>query len=212
MGPPQTSGKAIASLICGRFAWLLPASVAAVILGHMSLSEIRKSAGRIKGDAMAIAGLVLGYMGITFIPVILIIAAIAIPNLLRARNAANEASAVGSLRTYTTAMLGYAAQCPQNGFPSTTEKLGGQPGAADDGDHARLLDCTLASEEPLKSGYRFHYQPGALEDQGRVTANTITADPVVEGNTGMRHFFVAEAGMIRFEPGGIATAESPALR
>ena len=51
------------------------------------------------GDGMAIAGLVLGYIGFAAIPFILIIAAIAIPNLLRARMAANEASAVGSLRT-----------------------------------------------------------------------------------------------------------------
>ena len=51
----------------------------------MSLSEIRKSAGRIGGQGIAITGLVLGYLGIVIIPFILIVAAIAIPNLLRAR-------------------------------------------------------------------------------------------------------------------------------
>jgi type IV pilus assembly protein PilA len=212
VGAPQTSGKAIASLICGLFAWLFPASLAAVILGHMSRSEIRKSAGRIQGDGMAIAGLILGYLGIAFIPFILIIAAIAIPNLLRAREAANEASAVGSLRSYTTAMMGYAAQCPQNGFPRTAEKLGGQPSAADDCDHAGLVDSILASEEPIQHGYRFHYQPGAIDDQGRVTAYTITADPVVQGSTGIRHFFVDATGVIRFEAGRIASVQSPALQ
>jgi hypothetical protein len=61
------------------------AFVAAVIFGHLGLSEIRKSAGRLKGDGLAIAGLVLGYMWVVSIPIILIIAAIAIPNVMRAR-------------------------------------------------------------------------------------------------------------------------------
>jgi hypothetical protein len=45
----KTSGKAIASLICGVFTCFLPASIAAIVLGHLSLSEIRKSAGRLRG-------------------------------------------------------------------------------------------------------------------------------------------------------------------
>src|ERR1700691_160788 len=104
IGNPPTSGKAIASLVCGIFGFFL-VSIAAVILGHLAHSEIRKSAGRLGGAGIATAGLVLGYLGIAVIPFILIIAAIAIPNLLRARIAANEASAVGSLRTYNTAMV-----------------------------------------------------------------------------------------------------------
>lgn len=87
----HTSGKAIASLICGIFFFILPAAIVAVILGHLSCSEIGKSLGRIRGRGLALAGLILGYFGVAFIPFILIIAAIAIPNLLRARIAANEA-------------------------------------------------------------------------------------------------------------------------
>src|SRR5947208_16471365 len=93
-GSAQTSGKAIVSLVCGLFFVLLPAAIIAIIFGHLSLSEIRKSAGHLKGEGFAIAGLVLGYLGVLAIPFVLIIAAIAIPNLLRARIAANEASAV----------------------------------------------------------------------------------------------------------------------
>lgn len=211
-GEPKTSGKAIASLICGLFAWLFPVPLAAVILGHMSLSEIRKSAGRIKGEGMAIAGLVLGYLGIAFIPFLLIIAAIAIPNLLRARMAANEASALGSLRTYTTSIMVYADQCPRLGFPSSTEKLGTLPGTAADCDHAALVDSVLGAEEPLKSGYRFHYQPGNTDDQGRVISYSITADPITQGTTGIGHFFVDESGVIRVEKDSVATVESPPLR
>lgn len=212
VGQPQTSGKAIASLICGLFAWLFPVSVAAVILGHLSLSEIRKSAGRITGHGMAIAGLVLGYLGIAFIPFILIIAAIAIPNLLRARMAANEASAVGSLRVYTTAITYYAEQCPQLGFPSATEKLGPRRGFATDCDHAGLVDSMLGTEEPVKSGYRFHYQTGATDAQGHIIAYTITAEPINQDTTGIRQFFVDESGVIRFEKHGTATVESSPLQ
>jgi type IV pilus assembly protein PilA len=211
VGETQTSGKAIASLICGIFTWLFPASLAAVILGHLSLSEIRKSAGSIKGEGMAIAGLVLGYMGLAFIPFILIIAAIAIPNLLRAKMVANEASAVGSLRAYSAAMDAYAGQCPQIGFPSSMEKLGSGSGSPDC-DHAGLVDSRLGGEEPLRSGYRFHYQPGAGDAEGRVTTYTITADPVVQGNTGIRHFFIDQSGVIRAVKHDLATVDSPPLQ
>jgi hypothetical protein len=97
--PAQTSGKAIASFVCGLFLFAFPMSILAIIFGHLAVSEIRKSAGRLKGEGMAIAGLVLGYVGLAVIPVILIIAAIAIPNLLRARIAANEAAAISSVQT-----------------------------------------------------------------------------------------------------------------
>lgn len=96
--PPQTSidaptsEKATASLIFGILSYIilpLIGAIPAIILGHLALSEIRKSAGRLKGHGMAVGGMVLGYVQFAFIPFILIIAAIAIPNLLRARMAAN---------------------------------------------------------------------------------------------------------------------------
>ena len=94
--PEKSSGMAIASLIFGLFFLFFPLPIVAVVFGHISLSRIKKSAGRLGGRGLAITGLVLGYLGIAMIPLILIIAAIAIPNLMRARIAANEASAVGS--------------------------------------------------------------------------------------------------------------------
>src|SRR6202521_971791 len=95
----ETSGKAVFSLICGLLFFIPLLFVAAIVFGHLALSDIRKSAGRLKGTGIAVAGLVLGYMWIAGIPIILILAAIAIPNLLRARTVANEASAVASVRT-----------------------------------------------------------------------------------------------------------------
>lgn len=160
-GPGPTSGKAIASLICGIFSFLLPSAIVAVIFGHLSLSEINRSAGRIRGKGMALTGLILGYLGISVIPV-LIIAAIAIPNLLRARMAANEASAVGVLRTYNTAMVSYVTACPKMGYPHSLANLGPGPGSAEATgacERAGVVDGALGTDHPSRAGYFFRYTP-----------------------------------------------------
>jgi len=115
-----TSGKAIVSLICGLLFFLLPFSIVAIIFGHLSLSDIRKSAGRLTGEGMAIAGLVLGYVGIAAIP---IIAAISIPNLLRARMAANESSAESTIRTLVSAEMAYAESHHDAGYTCSLSDL-----------------------------------------------------------------------------------------
>jgi type IV pilus assembly protein PilA len=208
-GVQTTSGKAIASLIMGILVFIPFSAVAAIILGHLALSEIKKSAGRLKGQGLATAGLILGYAEIALIPVILIIAAIAIPNLLRAKMAANEASSVGAMRTYSMAVVSYAEKCPQQGYPVSTEKLG--PGAGDC-DSANLVDRALAGPMPSRSGYVFHYEPRAADATGKVTSYTITADPIQQNTTGIRHFFLDESGVIRVENGHAASAESTPLR
>ena len=204
-----TSGKAIASLIMAVLIFIPFSAVAAIILGHLALSEIRKSAGKLKGQGLATAGLILGYAEIVMIPVILIIAAIAIPNLLRARMAANEASSVGSLRTYGIAISSYAEECPNQGYPVSTLNLG--PGAGNC-DGANLVDRALAGPMPTKSGYVFHYEPGAPDASGKVMSYTITADPIQENTTGIRHFFMDESGVIRVERQHSATPESAPMR
>jgi len=199
-------------LICGIAAYLiLPflAAVPAIILGHLALSDIKKKAGQLKGNGLAIAGMVMGYAQVVFFPFLLIIAAIAIPNLLRARMAANEASAVGSLRTYNTAMVTYAAQCQNIGFPASVQKLG--PGKGDC-EGANLVGPQLAAPGAGKSGYTFFYSPGPADNLGRVASYTITADPITDNTTGIRHFFSDESGVIRVSRGEPATADSPPLR
>lgn len=222
VGPAETSGKAIGSLVCGILFLFLPVAIVAVILGHISLSEIRRSAGRLKGSGMAIAGLVLGYFGVAVIP-ILIIAAIAIPNLLRARMAANEASAVGSLRTITTAAVEYSATYG-NGFPPSLATLGGATKQTTAScNEAQLIDTLLSGElsgrSPEKSGYRFTYQPGSsvpARAQGcsvpGVATFSIQADPITSGTMGQRHFFVDQTGVIRAEAEHPASADSPPLQ
>ena len=158
---------------------------------------------------MAVAGLVLGYVGVALIPFILIIAAIAIPNLLRARMAANEASSVGSLRSYSMAIETYATQCPDRGFPASPVQLG--PGSGDC-DQANIIDGQLGSASPLKHGYVFSYVAAPTDASGRIKSYTISADPVTQGATGIRHFFIDETGVICFEQGVPASAASPPLR
>ena len=208
-GAQETSGKAIGSFICGLFFFLLPVTIVAIVLGHLSLSDIKKSAGRLKGQGLAIVGLVLGYMGVVFIPFILIIAAIAIPNLLRARMAANEASAVGALRTYNMALVNYMSRCQNVGFPMSVTNLG--PGNGDC-DGANLVDSVLATPTSTRSGYVFVYSPGPADGNGHVVSYTITADPITQNTTGIRHFFTDENGVIRMSSGERATADSPPVQ
>lgn len=207
-GYAQTSGKAIASLVCGILFFFVPAAIAAIVLGHISYSEIKRSLGRLQGRGMALAGMILGYTGIAFLPIVLIIAAIAIPNLLRARMAANEASAVGTLRTFNTALVTYAGDCPKIGFPESFEKLG--PGEKSC-EHAGVLPSSLAQEVPLRHGYLFHYEPGEPNEVGLVTTFTVTADPV-NNASGVRHFYTDQTGVIRWKMFEEADADSTPLR
>src|ERR1035437_9474146 len=118
------------------------------------------------------------------VAIILIIAAIAIPNLLRSRIAANQASAVGSLRTLNTAEVtyastyntGYAAQLSYLGPPAT----GSNPTVTGGG----LIDSVLAgtANNSVKSGYGFNYSP-ATAVQGRIDTSAISASPTTPGTT-----------------------------
>jgi type II secretory pathway pseudopilin PulG len=225
--PTETSGKAIGSLICGIFFLIFPAAVGAIILGHLALLDIRKAAGRLKGHGMAMAGLVLGYSGVFAIPFILIVAAIAIPNLLRAKMAANEASAVGSLRTINVATITYASTYG-NGFAPDLATLDGEGAGGASCDHAQLIDGVLAAGQ--KNGYVFTYKLEILDLRGggqstlspRGAANgcttpgssgyEVSADPVTPGTTGQRSFYTDQTGIIRWSGNGPARADSPPLK
>jgi len=155
---------------------------------------------------MAIGGLVTGYIGTSMLP-ILIIAAIAIPNLLRSRMAANEASAVGSLRTYNSAMLTYSNACPDIGYPASLQSLG--PGSRDCS-HLDLVSEQLAAPLPVRNGYRFVYSPE--QDADRINSSyRILAAPVQPGTTGVRYFLTNQTGVIRASVGIAANAASEPL-
>jgi type IV pilus assembly protein PilA len=199
----KTSGKALGSLITGIFGLLLfPAAIVAIILGHISRSEIRKSNGGLQGAGMALTGLILGYAGIAFIPMILIIAAIAIPNLLRARIAANEASSVSSVRTIVTAEDVYKSNYLVVGYTCTLSNLDGYGESSPSADHALLIDSQLASGS--KSGYRFVLQNCMSYEKGGPGKFQVLAYPVSRNQSGVRAFCSDETGVIRYEPNGSA--------
>jgi hypothetical protein len=174
------------------FFFIPPASIVAVIFGHLSLSEIRKSAGRLKGDGLAITGLVLGYAGLAVIPV-LIIAAIAIPNLLRARMAANESSAVAAVRTLNVAEVVYSQAQQDAGYTCALSDLD------------RSLDRDLASGR--KNGYVFELK-GLLawncgRPQGQISSDCVSVGREPNWGAGILFGWIQrdQGGGLRFGAG-----------
>ena len=128
------------------------------------------------------------------VAIILIIAAIAIPNLLRAKMAANEASAVGSLRTINTSCVAYSTS--YGTFPTALTNLGPiASGGTASSTSADLIDSVLSAG--TKSGYTFAYSPAS----GNQTY-TLTATPIAAGQTGQRMFFTDQSGVIRADVSG----------
>jgi prepilin-type N-terminal cleavage/methylation domain-containing protein len=134
------------------------------------------------------------------VAIILIVAAIAIPNLLQARVAANEASAVASLRTINTAMITYNSSYPTVGFAPTLVALSGTNCAPPDETNACLIDNLLASG--TKNGYTFNATGIGTAPTGGYFA---TGLPLAGG--GNRSFCTTEDGTIRLDPTGAAIAD-----
>jgi len=132
------------------------------------------------------------------VAIILIIAAIAIPNLLRAKIAANESSASGSVRTIVTAEVSYA-----NAYGAgygTLAQLGSAapcvPGTVATAAAACLIDSVLAAG--LKSGYNIAANPLGANNAGFEAA----AWPQRVGVSGQRTFCAEESGVIRVDVAG----------
>ena len=136
------------------------------------------------------------------VAIILIIAAIAIPNLLRSKMSANEASAVGSVRTFNTACVSYSTT--YGGYPAGLSNLG--PAANATSTTADLVDSVLATG--TKSGYVFTYTAGAADANGNILSYTLIANPVTRGTTGQRGFFSDQSGVIRADATTSATVTS----
>jgi type IV pilus assembly protein PilA len=128
------------------------------------------------------------------VAIILIIAAIAIPNLLRSKIAANQASAVGSLRTLNTSCIAYSTSYGQ--FPSAMSNLGPvASGSTASSTSADLIDSVLAAG--TKSGYTFVYTAGASNQ-----SYSITATPITSATTGQNMYYTDQSGVIRVDVSG----------
>lgn len=139
------------------------------------------------------------------VAVILVIAAIAVPNLMRARRAANESSAASTVRTLTSAEITYSATYPDVGYTCTLADLGPYSGVPTS-TAAGLIDSVLASGQ--KAGYTFSLDN--CTGTPKVTF-LVTGNPLPSG--GIRKFCSDQSGVIRYDPGdGDCTADSLPLR
>jgi type II secretory pathway pseudopilin PulG len=170
--------------------------------------------GRLKGEGMALTGLILGYISLPFI---LIIAAIAIPNLIRARTSANEAAAASTMRVITTAQITYSTTYPEQGYARDLATLGGNCASASGGtaEHACLLDSQLGRADCTsgawcqKGQYKFtistNCAPARFGEQQQGTYNACTeyviASTPTNSNAGHRSFCSVSDAVVRSRSG-----------
>jgi prepilin-type N-terminal cleavage/methylation domain-containing protein len=131
------------------------------------------------------------------VAVILIIAAIAIPNFLRSRMRANEASAVASLRVIDTAAVTYSITYPDLGFPPQLTTLGGANPCSSSSTQSCLIDDLLA--QGTKAGYSFVWTGDGATPS---VSFTVTGTPQAVGASGQRMFCTDQSGVIHYDPTG----------
>ena len=178
---PETSGKAIFSLIIGIFSLFPPFGLGAIIFGHISLSEIRKSSGKIVGRGLAIAGLVLGYLGVAAFTVLMIIGLYSVRKTEKAATAAraaarskvvtptvitNQPSAVSAIRALNTAEIAYTQAHPAQGYSCSLDELAKSWGIRGDLDQVKKKDYSIALQG---------CSPGKAD--GKVTKYQVVAYP-----------------------------------
>jgi prepilin-type N-terminal cleavage/methylation domain-containing protein len=148
------------------------------------------------------------------VAIIGIIAAIAVPGLLRARMAGNEASAIGSLRAINSAQATFSSSCGGNGYAPTLEVLATPPAAG----QAAFISPDLSTTGVIKSGYTVTVEADAsavtVTSQAATCNNAADAissyfahaEPVTVGSTGQRSFATDTRGTIYFDNTGAAIA------
>jgi hypothetical protein len=176
----------------------------AAFLGHWALWQLKGDVKEQAGHARmkAIVGTACGYLEIFLLFLVVAL----IPFHRGNPMAANESSAVGSLRSLAFAARHYEETHPEEGFPTDLKLLGAKSGKADE---LWAVDTNLASG--VKSGYRFTLVTEGRANDGRVQHYKIYADPVEQDKTGVRHFLVDETGVVRFSLNQPADSKSEAL-
>jgi type IV pilus assembly protein PilA len=225
-GHQETDGKAVGSLVLGilslmPFLWVL-AGIPAIILGHLSRASISKSMGRLKGAGMALAGLIMGYLSVAAVPVVLIIAAIAIPSLLRAKMQANESAAMSTVRTLNTSQVVYSTKYPTVGYARDLATLGPgstgtcSPETGGSAEHACLINGVLGNPSCTagtwctKGGYKYSVTAECGTD-GACTGYLVLAVPVQPGTSGAKSFCSTGDSVIRSRAAGASVAPATAV-
>jgi len=140
------------------------------------------------------------------VAVILIIAAIAIPGYLNSKMAANEASAINSIRAINVAQVSYQTTYPQKGYASSLTALGGPDSCNPTAESACLLDPDLTSG--IKAGYMFNALGGNPVNQANLTY-VAGAAPQAFKHTGIRRFCSTERGLIRRDANSAGSEDLP---
>ena len=212
---PPTDGKALASMIFGIVGMLCfwgVLGIPAVILGHLGKSSISKSMGRLKGEGMATAGLVMGYLNIAL--GILIVIAMVVPAVKGTKVVVNEQEAASTVRTLNVAQTRYSTEIGSNGsYAPDLAALGPGPSGKCDGtgtaDHACLIDSILGNER-CKSGtwcfkQRYRYSmTGICGDDRSCTDYVIVATPTT-AFAGKTSYCSTSDLTLRFKPGQVFT-------
>lgn len=142
------------------------------------------------------------------VAIILIMAAIAVPNYLRSRLVANESSAAESVRTINTSLVTYSTVYQSVGFPVNMAALGGASPCTASSTSACLLDSVLSAG--TKAGYVFAYANDGFTPS---VSYTVTATPVVLGTSGQRMFCSNETSVIRVATSGTGcNGSSPTIQ
>ena len=197
-------GLAITSLVLGiigffSFGILLVGAITGVALAALALVKAKQSPQEYGGQGIAMAGLITNVLAVVIVVPIGIIAAIAIPNLLASRMAANEGSSIATLRTIHSAEATFQATVG-NGKFGTLDELAANG----------LIDPRLA--RGTKNGYRFTVDVTPMRSNQPSTFQAVGV-PLQYRSTGRRSFYIDESGVIRAgdNRGAAATERTPPL-
>jgi Domain of unknown function (DUF4190) len=205
----QRKGMAMAAMIIGMLGvptggCMLVGGVLAIALGSTAYKRAGREPAVYGGKGMALAGMILGWAGFITLPFLGTLAAIAIPSARRARIAANEASAIGDVRTVVSAESAY--QSANNGYYGTLECLGAPSKCLPTYTGSALLEGTLAADEGVRHGYRHALHPGpAAASSSNVGSYAFVAQPVTRGQSGLRAFCGDDSGRVCVWPDGQPT-------
>jgi type IV pilus assembly protein PilA len=143
------------------------------------------------------------------VAIILVIVAIAIPSMLRAKIAANQSAAVENCRNVTSAEVLYYTTF-NVGFAPSLSALGGPTTGAPTPTDAQLIDEAL-STAGVKSGYTYTYVPSSADASGAYQDYSLNADPLTPNITGVNHYYTDEPSVIHVSTIGIATINDPPI-
>ena len=142
---------------------------------------------------------------IIVVTIILIIAAFALPKIMKSQIPAKEAGAIAAIQAIHESEMIYASMHPDVGYTPDLAILGGTA----QGGGEQTIDNNLASGR--RGGYTFTYTPGEKVN-GAIRSYTLTAVPDQVGTTGQRRFYSDESGEVHYNGSGPADPTSPVLQ